>query len=221
MYLPLRSAFRWTFEGIRHVPVSGPVLLASNHVSYLDPFTIGYLCLLRQRRVRFLAKQELFEKPGLGWIFENARHIPVARGTYTAAGSLDAAAGALHAGELVCVFPEGTISPGLDPMPAKTGTARLAIETGVPVVPLGVWGSHRILTKHRKPKPAWGIAQTMVVGPPLQFTPDDDVYLATDAIMAAIVHCVARAREIYPQREPGAWWDRSPEAAVLRPTPRR
>ena len=196
------------------------MIVASNHVSYLDPFVIGWVCLLRRRRVRFLAKQELFEKPALRWILENARQIPVSRGTDAASGSLEAARGALHAGELVCVFPEGTISTDLDPMPGKTGVARLAMQTGASVVPLGIWGAHRLLTKGQKPRPAWGVAQSVIAGPPMRFSAEDDVHVTTDAIMAAVVQCVARARAIYPQRQPGAWWDRAPEDAVLRPTPR-
>jgi len=109
-------------------------------------------------------------------------------------------------------------------MAGKTGTARLAASTGVPVTPVGLWGAHRILFKGRKPTWRWGIAQTVVVGPAVRVRAEDDVYAATDRLMAAIAACVARARELYPQ-DPrpgeGDWWVRPPATAVLRAAPRR
>ncbi|MFZ4585239.1 MAG: lysophospholipid acyltransferase family protein [Acidimicrobiia bacterium] len=216
-YPPLRFGMQWSLEGLTRIPEHGPVLVASNHISYLDPFTFGVAALIRRRRVRFLAKQELFQRRELKWILRNTRQIPVARGTASASGSLVHAADALRAGELVCVYPEGTISTDLDPMAGRTGTARLAQLCGVPVVPVGLWGSHRMLTKRRKPHLELGIAQTVVAGPPVTIAPDDDMYDATDRIMRAVCAAVARARAIYPQREPGAWWDRDPQDAVLQP----
>ena len=217
----LRHGVRWTVEGAHLIPVRGPVILASNHVSYLDPFVLGYLADLRKRRVRFLAKAELFEKSGLGVLLRSMRQIPVQRGTEAAASSLDAARAALEAGECVAVFPEGTISLDLDPMPGRTGAARLAAATGVPVIPVGLWGLHRVLFKGRPPRWRWGVAESVVVGTPLRVSPDEDVHAATDRIMAAVAEAVARAREIYPQRPaPGEdpWWVRPPGSARLRPS---
>jgi 1-acyl-sn-glycerol-3-phosphate acyltransferase len=122
------------------------------------------------------------------------------------------------------VFPEGTISPDLEPMAARTGTARLAADSGVPVIPVGLWGAHRILHKGRKPRWRRGIAETVVVGDPVSVGPDEDVHSATDRIMQAIASCVARARAVYPQEprpDEGDWWVRGPETAVARPTERR
>ena len=219
LVVPIRTAMRWTIEGAHRIPVRGPVILASNHTSYLDPFALGYLADLRHRRLRFLAKRELFDKRSTGTALRWAHQIPVARETADAAGSLDAAVAALAAGECVCVFPEGTISLDLEPMEGKTGTARLAAAAGVPVTPVGLWGAHRILFKGRKPRWRWGIAETVVVGDPVRIRPDEDMRVATDRVMVAIASCVARARELYPQ-EPqpgeGTWWVRSPETAVVR-----
>jgi 1-acyl-sn-glycerol-3-phosphate acyltransferase len=211
---------RWTFEGAHRIPTYGPVILASNHVSYLDPLVLAYVADRRHRRVRFLAKAELFDKRGLGWALRRIRQIPVQRNTADAASSLDAAVAALEAGECVAVFPEGTISLDLEPMPAKTGVARLAALTGVPVTPVGLWGAQRILFKGRKPRWQRGVAEAVVVGDPVRVTSADDVYDATDRVMDAIVRCVARARALYPQQPaPGddAWWVRAPDTAVLRP----
>ena len=127
---------------------------------------------------------------------------------------------ALRRGECVTVFPEGTISLDLDPMAGKSGTARLAQASGVPVTPVGLWGMQRVLFKGRKPRVAHrrrrdgdASARRCAVAP------DEDVHEATDRIMAAICEQVARAREIYPQSpEPGddGWWVRPPETARLR-----
>lgn len=219
LYPPLRLGIRWTIEGAQLIPVRGPVILASNHVSYLDPLVLAYLADRRHRKVRFLAKAELFEKPVLGPLLKSAGQIPVRRGSADAASSLDAAVDALRRGECVTVFPEGTISLDLDPMVGKSGTARLAQESGVPVTPVGLWGVHRIMFKGRKPEWRTGVAETVVVGAPMHIAPDEDVHAATDRIMAAICTQVARAREIYPQSPAAgedAWWVRAPESARLR-----
>jgi len=220
---PMHLGVQWSIEGAHRVPVHGPVILASNHVSYLDPLALAYLANERHRRVRFLAKAELFDKAGLGWALRGIHQIPVQRNSVDAAASLLPAVDALASGECVTVFPEGTISLDLEPMAAKTGTARLAAMSGVPVIPVGMWGLHRILFKGRRPEWRWGIAETVVVGDPVRVQPDDDIHDATDRIMTAIVTGVARAREIYPQHpEPGDddWWVRTPETARLRPATR-
>ncbi len=218
-YPGLRFGLRWTIEGDEYIPTSGPAVVASNHVSYLDPLTLAFVANRRHRRVRYLAKAELFDKRGLGTLLRAAHQIPVQRGTANAVDALRGAVAALHRGECIAVFPEGTISLDLEPMAGKSGTARLAREAAVPVTPVGLWGAQRILFKGRKPRWRWGVAQTAVVGAPLHIDPDAPVHVETDRIMGAICACVARAREIYPQRpEPGdEWWWREPESAVVRP----
>ncbi|HEX6312177.1 MAG TPA: lysophospholipid acyltransferase family protein [Acidimicrobiia bacterium] len=216
---PLHFGLRWTIEGAHRIPVRGPVLVASNHVSYLDPLVVAYLADRRHRRVRFLAKAELFDKRGFGQLLRQINQIPVQRDSSAAAGSLEFAIGALERGECVAVFPEGTISLDLEPMVGKSGTARLAAATGVPVTPVGLWGTHRILFKGRKPAWRLGVAETVVVGDPIRIGPDEDVHEATDRVMAGIVRAVRRARELYPQRPgPGDddWWARPPDSAQLR-----
>ena len=212
----LRYGLRWTIEGAERIPPNGPAILASNHVSYLDPLTLAYVADRRGRRIRFLAKAELFEKRGLGSLLRAANQIPVARGTADAAGALAAAVDALKRGECIAVFPEGTISLDLEPMRGKSGTARLAQQSGVAVIPVGLWGTHRMMMKGRKPHWQWGVGQTGVVGEPVTVEPDEHVKHATDRIMGAISSCVARARAIYPQPpDPGedAWWWRDPSTA--------
>jgi 1-acyl-sn-glycerol-3-phosphate acyltransferase len=219
LYGPMHLGVRWDIAGIEEIPQTGAVILASNHISYLDPLALGYVATKRKRRVRFLAKDELFRKAPLGPILRGARQIPVSRGTAGAAGSLVEAERALDQGECVTVFPEGTISLDLEPMAGKTGTARLAAATGAPVVPVGLWGLHRVMFKGRKPRWRAGVAEVVRVGAALRVEPDADVDEATDLIMAAICGQVAAARRAYPQPPAageGDWWVRAPETAVVR-----
>jgi 1-acyl-sn-glycerol-3-phosphate acyltransferase len=213
----LRWGLHWTIEGAHRIPTSGPVVLASNHTSYLDPLTLAWVADGRGRHVRYLAKNELFEKRGLGPLLRAAHQIPVQRGRAEAGDALTAAVDALGRGECVGVFPEGTISQDLEPMAAKSGAARLARRAGVAITPVGLWGTHRILTKGRKPHWQWGIPQTAMVGEPIVLEPDEHVKHVTDRMMAAIVECVARAREIYPPLAARAgddpWWWRDPQTA--------
>jgi 1-acyl-sn-glycerol-3-phosphate acyltransferase len=219
LYPPVHFGVHWHLEGLEHIPRTGAVILASNHVSYLDPLVLAYVATKRGRRTRFLAKDELFAKKGLGSVLRGLHQIPVSRGTSSAAGSLVLAEDALRRGECVAVFPEGTISLDLEPMAGKTGTARLAAATGVPVVPIGLWGLHRVMFKGRKPDWRVGVPETVCIGAPLVIEPADDVAVATDRIMSAVCAQVAAARAAYPDRPvAGAddWWVRPPETAVLR-----
>jgi len=216
----LRFGLRWSIEGLEQIPQSGGVILASNHISYLDPLVLAVVADKQKRRVRYLAKEELFGKPVLGTFLRSAGQIPVARGSADAAEALGGAVKAVGSGECVVVFPEGTISLDLEPMQGRTGTARLAAASGVDVVPVGVWGDHRILFKGRPARWRTGIAVSVVIGNPLNISPDEDVHAATDRVMTAICQCVSRARAIYPQHaaEGDDWWERAPDSAILRPS---
>ncbi len=221
----LRYGFRWTIEGEANIPTRGPAILASNHISYLDPLMLAYVTNLRKRRIRFLAKAELFDNAALGGLLRAAHQIPVYRGTGDSSGALSAAIEALQTGECVAVFPEGTISQDFEPMRGKSGTARLAQAAGMDVIPIGLWGAHRILTKGRKPPLAWWatrVAEVAVVGDPVKIAEGEHVRDATLRIMDAITECVARARAIYPQRPSAgddAWWWREPETAATHRRP--
>jgi 1-acyl-sn-glycerol-3-phosphate acyltransferase len=215
---PLHSAFRWKIEGLDRLPKSGPVLLASNHLSYLDPLCLAYVAHSAGRRARYLAKAELWRtRPG-AWAMNTLKHIPIERGTSDAGGALGMSADALGEGRFLVVFPEGTLSKDFDPMAGRTGVARLAKAAGVPVTPVGLWGTHRLLSAgHRHFK--LGVAITVVIGEPVAIGPGDNAREATDRIMGEICSQVARARAIYPQAptsEADRWWDVSPKSARLR-----
>ncbi len=214
----LRYGLRWTIEGDSNIPVHGPTILASNHISYLDPLILAWVADRRRRRIRFLAKTELFRNPALGALLRAAHQIPVDRGTANSSGALSAAIEALRADECVAVFPEGTISEDLEPMRGKSGTARLAAASGVAVVPIGLWGTHRLFTKGRKPHLSWRIAQVAVVGEPIRISEGERPHDATLRIMDAVSGCVARARTIYPEQPASgteAWWSLGPETVNM------
>lgn len=146
----LKVYFRWHIEGLEHVPRTGPALIASNHISYLDGLSVAYAVNRAGRRPRFLAKASLFKVPVIGVALKAIGQIPVLRGTKDAPQSLEHAEAALRQGEAVVVFIEGTTTtaPDLALGKPKSGTARLALATGYDVIPCATWGGQWIWTKH-------------------------------------------------------------------------
>jgi 1-acyl-sn-glycerol-3-phosphate acyltransferase len=146
---PLLAWFRWQIEGLEHIPKKGPALLAFNHIAYLDPLAAAIAVDRARRRPKFLAKSELFQDKRIAWILRGAGQIEVKRGTPEAPMALDRAVDALQRGQIVVVFPEGTITddPDLNPMEAKTGIVRLALLTDVPVIPAALWGTANVWPK--------------------------------------------------------------------------
>jgi 1-acyl-sn-glycerol-3-phosphate acyltransferase len=149
----LRLVFRPRIEGAENVPLEGPAILASNHLSYADWL---FMPLTLPRRVTFVAKAEYFTTPGLkGWFqrkfFAGSGQVPIDRsGASAAEGALKAAKRILAQGELFGIYPEGTRSPDGRLYRGKTGVARLALETGVPVIPVAVVGTDRVAPPGKK-----------------------------------------------------------------------
>lgn len=145
----LSGWFRWHIEGLELIPREGSAILAVNHISYLDPLASAYVVDKAGRIPRYLAKSELFQDKRIAWILKGARQIEVRRGTRDAPVALDKAFEALEAGEIIVVFPEGTITedPDLNPMPAKSGAARLALGSDAPLIPCALWGTQNIWPK--------------------------------------------------------------------------
>ncbi|WP_018180038.1 lysophospholipid acyltransferase family protein [Jongsikchunia kroppenstedtii] len=140
----LRVLGRPKIEGLENLPARGPALLASNHLAVVDSF---YLPLMSPRRIYFLAKAEYFTGTGLKgafqrWFFSSTGQIPIDRSGATAAeGALISARSKLEEGELMGLYPEGTRSPDGRLFKGKTGLARIALETGVPVIPVAMVGT--------------------------------------------------------------------------------
>jgi 1-acyl-sn-glycerol-3-phosphate acyltransferase len=149
----LRLVFRPTVEGLENVPSEGPAILASNHLSYADWL---FMPAALNRKVTFVAKAEYFTTPGLkGWLqrhfFSGAGQVPIDRSSAdAAAGALLSAKRVLSQGELFGIYPEGTRSHDGRLYRGKTGVARLAIETGVPVVPVAVVGTDIVAPPGKK-----------------------------------------------------------------------
>ena len=134
------TIFDWDvrYEGAEHIPASGPAIIASNHVGFLDFVFLGYGARPSGRRVRFMAMKEAFDHKVGGPVLRAMRHIPVDRAG-DAAKSLRHAIASLRHGEVVGIHPEARMSKTFVPMPAKTGAARMAIETGAPLIPSVEW----------------------------------------------------------------------------------
>ena len=149
----LRVVFRPRISGAENVPDEGPAILASNHLSYADWL---FMPLTLPRRVTFVAKAEYFNSPGIkGWFqkrfFSGAGQVPIDRsGASAAEGALTAAKRVLDAGELFGIYPEGTRSHDGKLYRGKTGVARLALETGVPVIPVAVVGTDVVAPPGKK-----------------------------------------------------------------------
>jgi 1-acyl-sn-glycerol-3-phosphate acyltransferase len=147
---PLAMAFTVpVWRGAERIPAEGPVLLASNHVSFLDPVTETAFVLAHGRIPRYLAKAGLWQIPVVGRVLAGGGHIPVYRDTRDAKAAFRDALAALARGESVLVYPEGTFTNDPDgwPMRGKTGIARLALASGAPVIPLAHWGTQRVLPR--------------------------------------------------------------------------
>jgi 1-acyl-sn-glycerol-3-phosphate acyltransferase len=194
-------------DGAR-IPRQGPAVLACNHVSYWDPIMIGYAAQRRGRAVRFLAKDELFDKRGFGWLLRQVRQVPVDRSGHPER-AIKPATDTLRAGELLGMFPEATISTSFVPKDARTGAARMALETGVPLVPVALWGGQRFATKHRSLNWQRGLALTVRVGEPLAYELDEDPRAVTDRLMKELTRLVDESARAYPQSpadDTDRWW---------------
>ncbi|MEU3456425.1 lysophospholipid acyltransferase family protein [Micromonospora sp. NPDC006766] len=193
MIAPLaRLVYRPVVEGRENVPERGPVILAANHLSFLDSVVIP---LLAPRPVAFLAKAEYFRRPGFrGWLIRTCLTgvdaVPVPRGGHRAAQeSLEVALGVLAAGRAFGIHPEGSRSRDGRLYRGRTGVAWLALASGAPVVPVAVAGTDRIQPVGAR-LPRIGRI-TVRFGTPLHFTPPSGSVgqarrAVTDEIMAAI-----------------------------------
>ena len=143
----LRAVFRPDVSGAAHVPATGGVIIAGNHVSFADEI---FTPLAARRQVFYLAKAEYFTTPGIkgramSAMFSGIGQVPVERGDMrAAAASVDVCVDLLEAGKAFGIFPEGTRSPDGRLYKFRTGVARIALRTGVPVVPVGLVGTNDV-----------------------------------------------------------------------------
>ena len=199
------QGLKFTVTGLENLPVTGGAVIAINHTSYFD-FTFAGLPAFRQgrgRKVRFMAKREVFDSKVSGPIMRSLRHIPVDRDS--GAASFAEACQKLKAGELVGVYPEATISRSFEIKEFKSGAARMAIAADVPIIPHIVWGAQRVWTKGhpknmRRPKVPISIA----VGEPIQPTlPATEL---TALLHTRMQHLLQEVQDAYGPHPAGEFW---------------
>jgi 1-acyl-sn-glycerol-3-phosphate acyltransferase len=205
-----RTAFRllgqrFQLTGTEHVPRSGGVLLACNHIGYVDFVYGGFAAHPSRRLVRFMAKREIFDHSIGGPVMRSMHHIEVDRGEGLA--SFRTAVDYLRAGEAVGIFPEATISRSFELKEFKTGAVRIAAAAGVPVVPVTMWGTQRMMTKDHPRDLSRGKTIAISVGEPLHPTGADPI-AETAELRAMMADLLDRTIRSYPAEEqpPGSWW---------------
>ena len=164
---------RFQMSGTEHVPKTGGALLAFNHVSYIDFVLGGLAAQPSQRLVRFMAKREVFDHSVGGPVMRSMHHISVDRADGGA--SMEEALRYLQDGEVVGIFPEATISRSFEVKELKSGATRIAAQAGVPLIPVVLWGTQRLMTKDHPRDFSRGKTIGIRVGEPMYPTGEDPV----------------------------------------------
>jgi 1-acyl-sn-glycerol-3-phosphate acyltransferase len=198
---------KFDFQGQEHLPDQshGGAVLAMNHISYLDFALVGTAALPMMRYVRFMAKKEIFNNKLAGPLMRGMHHISVDRSNGSA--SLVAAMRALRDGEIIGIFPEGTISITFEIKELKSGAVRLAQGAGVPVIPTIIWGSQRLWTKKVKRNlKQRGVPISVTFGEPIYFEKGSDVEAGEAILREAMVKMLHEVQEKYPDSHQGQRW---------------
>ena len=195
-----------TITGHENIPREGGALMAYNHIGYVD-FVYGGLAAqpAGKRLVRFMAKKEVFDHPVGGPIMRSLHHVPVDRGDGIA--SFHHAVDLLKKGELVGIFPEATISRAMELKEFKNGAVRIASTAGVPVIPVVLWGTQRMMTKDHAKDFKRGKTIHIRVGAPLHFT-GEDAAADNDKLHSVMKEMLDEviAGDPADEQPPGSWW---------------
>jgi 1-acyl-sn-glycerol-3-phosphate acyltransferase len=199
------------------IPATGAYVIAPNHYSEIDPVIVGMMLYRAGRLPRFLAKASLFRVPVLGWFLRRSGQVPVERTAVAAAHAVSPLAAAGEVVEkqgIVIVYPEGTLTrdPDMWPMRGKTGAARIALEQGIPVIPVAHWGTQGLMARYGKKINLFRRNPIdFAVGEPVDLSefegkPVDQPLLAaaTEKIMAAIT---AQLETLRGEKAPARRWD--------------
>ena len=217
VYPPVIRAMKGAFRaldlkvdvhGADRIPRSGGAVLASNHISYLDFIFAGYAALPSGRRVRFMAKKEVFDNKISGPLMRGMRHIPVDR--EAGLSSYRQALADLKNGEVVGVFGEATISRSFMIKDLKNGAVRMAQAADVPLIPVILWGTQRLWTKGRARR-LWQrhLPVTVLVGEPMYPRKGQNSNELTAELHARLSALLDEAQANYPDRPSGpddSWW---------------
>ena len=217
VYPPVIRAMKGAFRaldlkvdvhGADRIPRSGGAVLASNHISYLDFIFAGAAALPAKRKVRFMAKKEVFDNKISGPLMRGMRHIPVDR--EAGLSSYRQALDYLKSGEIVGVFGEATISRSFMIKDLKNGAVRMAQAANVPLIPVVLWGTQRMWTKGR-PKRLWQrhLPITVLVGEPMYPKKGQNSNELTAELHARLSALLDEAQANYPDKPSGpeeSWW---------------
>ena len=206
-------------RGTENIPDTGGAVLAITHFGYLDFALVEWVTWLKNRRhVLFLATKRAFDKPAVGFLLRGMTHIEVDMNA--GAGAFEKAVAALKQGEILGVFPEGGVSASYTVRELKTGTARMAAEAGVPIIPVAVWGGHRLMTKKAKSRliEKFGIPVHVSVGTPIVVAAADDPAAVTRSLHSTLQGFVDELQRNYPVDGSGQPWQPA-HLGGLAPTP--
>ena len=179
--------FRIKVTGKENLPKTGGYVLAANHVTEIDAVAVAYMMFFKLKRApHFLAKEGLFRTPVIGPILLACGQIPVFRTGRGNKDPMESAYKVLRSGHCIGIFPEGSLTrdPNQWPMRARTGAIRLALETGVPIVPLGQWGTEQVMETYEskiRPKPWHSV--NMIIGKPIDMSGYADKKLSVDELV--------------------------------------
>lgn len=201
----VRLLYKIEVTGTENLPKTGGYVLAANHVTTLDALAVAYMMYFRLHRApHFLAKEGLFRTPIVGPVLLACGQIPVFRSGRNNTDPMQSAYDVLNAGHIIGIFPEGTLTrePNQWPMRARTGAIRLSLETGVPIIPVGQWGTEAVMETYSskiRPKP-WHKVR-IVIGKPISMDPYKDKKMSTedlvelsDQVMVEITNLVEELR---------------------------
>jgi 1-acyl-sn-glycerol-3-phosphate acyltransferase len=202
------QGLRFDIRGTENVPRQGGALLVSNHIGYLDFVFCGLTTLPAKRLVRFMAKESVFRHKVSGPLMRAMKHIPVDRseGMHAYAHALDA----LRDGEIIGVFPEATISQSFTLKSFKSGAARLAMEAGVPMLPMALWGTQRLWTKgHPRNLGRSKFPITLRIGEQMRPLENEKAGALTRRLRQSVQELLDDAQRTYPGSPSGpadSWW---------------
>jgi 1-acyl-sn-glycerol-3-phosphate acyltransferase len=205
----VRALFRVRVTGIHHVPLEGPAILAFDHISVLDgPCLAAEVAWRRRRLVRFLVAAEVFDVPITAWFLRRYRQIPIRRGRNDA-GALDDAVATIRGGAIAAIAPEGAVNPKPGELQRiRSGIARIALPTVAPVIPVGIWGTHRRWSRsgrHWGPplRPRLGLAFGEPIQPQGDVSRQDDVDELLGSVREALERQLTKARTLARDLQPG------------------
>lgn len=191
-----------TYRGLEHVPRKGGAVVAINHTSYIDFLPSALAVRRRRRRIRYMIKAEMKNVPFINFLITRSRTIPVDR--TNGAQAYATAVSELRNGELVGVYPEATISRSFELKDFKTGAVRMAQDAGVPIIPLIIWGVHRLWTKdHPRQLGRNKFPVTVAFGP--AFVPDADLDVAMTQLREAMAAVLESVQKDY-HHPAGEYW---------------